>query len=135
MKPKTINVTLLATGLVVQGDLILDHGMSAFALVSGSIISTAGLLHIGQGGMIKGKVQGEIVRIDGVVEGDVHARDMLEINGVVKGNVYYCGTIRLGPQAALNGQLKRVPRELTIEAPTAGAPITDNANTTALTTS
>ncbi|RKT99755.1 cell shape determination protein CcmA [Burkholderia sp. Nafp2/4-1b] len=134
MKPKTINVTLLATGLVVHGDLILDHGMSTFALVSGSIVSTAGLLHIGQGGIIKGKVQGEIVRIDGVVEGDVHARDMLEINGVVKGNVYYCGTIRLGPQAALNGQLKRVPRELVIEAPATVSQITETTNTDALPT-
>jgi hypothetical protein len=37
----------------------------------------------------------------------------------VKGNIFYCGTIRLGPRAAIDGQLKRVARELTIEAPAA----------------
>ncbi|MBN3785638.1 polymer-forming cytoskeletal protein [Burkholderia sp. Ac-20353] len=115
MKTKSLNVTLLAAGAVIHGDLILDHGVSAFALINGSIVSTAGLLHIGQGGMVKGQLQGEYVRIDGAVEGDVHAREMLEINGRVKGNVYYCGTIRLGPKASLDGKISRVARELVIE--------------------
>ncbi|MGG2041446.1 MULTISPECIES: polymer-forming cytoskeletal protein [unclassified Burkholderia] len=115
MKAKPNNVTVLMAGLVVEGNMILDHGLSVFALVNGDIISTGGLLHVGTGGIVKGKVDGEVVRIDGVVEGDVHARAMLEINGRVLGNVFYCGTIRLGQQAALNGQLRRVSRELIIE--------------------
>ncbi|AEA65877.1 bactofilin family protein [Burkholderia gladioli] len=115
MKVKPNNVTVLMAGLVVEGNMILDHGLSVFALANGDIISTEGLLHIGAGGIVKGKVQGEIVRIDGLVEGDVHARTMLEINGRVLGNVFYCGTIRLGQHAALNGQLRRVSRELIIE--------------------
>ncbi|KVL32166.1 cell shape determination protein CcmA [Burkholderia territorii] len=135
MKAQPINVTILAAGLVVEGTMILDHGLSVFAIANGDIVSTAGLLHIGAGGVVKGQVQGELVRIDGTVEGDVHARDTLEINGRVNGNVFYCGTIRLGPKAALNGQLKRGPRELVIEAPTASAQIADNANTAALPTS
>jgi cytoskeletal protein CcmA (bactofilin family) len=45
----------------------------------------------------------------------VHARDTLEINGRVKGDVTYSGTIRLGEQAELDGQIRRVARELTIE--------------------
>ncbi|WP_334021836.1 polymer-forming cytoskeletal protein [Burkholderia orbicola] len=115
MKTKAHNVTVLMAGLVVEGTLILDHGLSVFAIANGDIISTGGLLHIGAGGIVKGKVQGGIVRVDGVVEGDVHAREALEINGRVNGDVLYCGTIRLGPHAALNGQLRRVPRELVIE--------------------
>uniref|UniRef100_UPI003BEF1AD9 bactofilin family protein n=1 Tax=Burkholderia arboris TaxID=488730 RepID=UPI003BEF1AD9 len=115
MKANPNNVTVLMPGLVVEGNMILDHGLSVFALANGDIISTKGLLHVGAGGIVKGKVQGEIVRIDGVVEGDVHARDQLEINGRVLGDVFYCGTIRLGQQAALNGQLRRVSRELVIE--------------------
>ncbi|MXN76437.1 polymer-forming cytoskeletal protein [Burkholderia sp. 4701] len=135
MKAKPSNVTVLMAGLVVEGTLILDHGLSVFALATGDIISTGGLLHIGTGGIIKGKVQGEIVRIDGTVEGDVYAREMLEINGRVNGDVFYCGTIRLGPQAALNGQLKRVPRELVIEASTSVTPLTATSDTAALPTS
>jgi cytoskeletal protein CcmA (bactofilin family) len=59
-------------------------------------------------------VEGEHVRVDGTVEGDVHARGVLEINGRVKGNVYYYGTIRLGPRASLEGQIKR-KSDMTIE--------------------
>jgi cytoskeletal protein CcmA (bactofilin family) len=119
MKPQTLSVTLLAAGAAIHGDLILDHGLSTFGIVDGNLIVNSGLLHVGLGGMVKGTVQGEYVRIDGSVEGDVHARATLEINGRVKGTIFYCGTIRLGPRAAIDGQLKRVARELTIEAPAA----------------
>ncbi|MGF6768597.1 cytoskeletal protein CcmA (bactofilin family) [Paraburkholderia sp. GAS199] len=114
MKPQPLSVTLLSPGLSIHGNVILDHGISTFGIVDGNIVSNAGLLHIGQGGMVKGQVEGEHVRVDGIVEGDVHARGILEINGRVKGNVYYYGTIRLGPRASLEGQIKR-KSELTIE--------------------
>jgi cytoskeletal protein CcmA (bactofilin family) len=115
MKPQSLNVTLLAAGCTIHGDMILDHGISTFGIVSGALIANAGLLHVGVGGMVKGPLEGEHVRIDGTVEGDVRARGILEINGRVKGNIYYCGTIRLGPRASLEGQITRVARELTIE--------------------
>lgn len=111
-----LNITLIAPGCAIAGDMVVDHGVSCFGLVDGSIISTQGLLHIGEGGLVKGMAQGEHVRIDGRVDGDVHARGSLEINGQVTGDIFYCGTIRLGPRAALNGTLKRVARMLTIEA-------------------
>ncbi|MBU9210942.1 bactofilin family protein [Burkholderia multivorans] len=110
-----LNVSLLAPGATIEGDLILDHGLSLFGIVGGNLIANEGLLHIGLGGLVKGMVDGEHVRVDGTVEGDIRARGSLEINGRVKGNIYYCGTIRLGPAASLEGQLKRVSRELVIE--------------------
>ncbi|NVH76353.1 polymer-forming cytoskeletal protein [Paraburkholderia sp. JPY432] len=114
MKTQGPNVTLLCAGLSVHGSVILDHGLSLFGIVDGDVVSNAGLLHVGQGGMVKGQVQGEHVRIDGMVEGDVHARGILEINGRVKGNVFYYGTIRLGQHASLEGQVRR-KSDLTIE--------------------
>ena len=115
MKTQPLNVTLLAAGCAIQGDMILDHGISTFGIISGALIANAGLLHVGVGGIVKGPLEGEHVRIDGTVEGDVRARGILEINGRVKGNIYYCGTIRLGPRASLEGQISRVARELTFE--------------------
>ncbi|MEZ0606235.1 polymer-forming cytoskeletal protein [Paraburkholderia sp. IW21] len=115
MKTQPLSVTLLAAGVSIHGDMILDHGVSTFGIIDGNLISNAGLLHVGQGGMVKGQVEGEHVRIDGNVEGDVHARGILEINGRVKGNVFYCGTIRLGPRASLEGQIRRKASELAIE--------------------
>lgn len=115
MKTQSLSVTLLAAGVSIHGNMILDHGVSTFGIIDGNLISNAGLLHVGQGGMVKGQVEGEHVRIDGIVEGDVHARGILEINGRVKGNVFYCGTIRLGPRASLEGQIKRKSSELIVE--------------------
>ncbi|QGZ67030.1 bactofilin family protein [Paraburkholderia acidisoli] len=121
-----LNVTLLAPGIMIEGNVILDHGLSLFGIVDGNLIANEGLLHIGQGGLVKGQVEGEHVRIDGTVEGDLHARGSLEVNGRVKGNIYYCGTIRLGPSASLEGQLKRVSRELVIEDTASRADDTSN---------
>lgn len=114
MKPQPLSVTLLSAGLSIHGDVILDHGISNFGIVAGNLVSKSGLVHIGQGGMVQGQVEGEHVRVDGTVEGDVHARGVLEINGRIKGNVYYYGTIRLGARASLEGQIKR-KSDLTIE--------------------
>lgn len=111
-----LNITLIARGCAITGDMVVDHGISFFGLLDGGIISTQGLLHIGEGGLVKGSAQGEHVRIDGRVDGDVHARGSLEINGQISGDIFYSGTIRLGPRASLNGTLKRVARMLTIEA-------------------
>jgi cytoskeletal protein CcmA (bactofilin family) len=110
-----LNITLFSPGCAITGQIVVDHGVSCFGLLDGGIISTQGLLHIGEGGLVKGNAQGERVRIDGRVAGDIHARGSLEINGQVTGDIYYCGTIRLGPRAALDGSLKRVARMLTVE--------------------
>jgi cytoskeletal protein CcmA (bactofilin family) len=118
-----LNITLISAGCTISGDMIVDHGISSFGLLDGGVISTQGLLHVGEGGLVKGSVQGEHVRIDGRVDGNVHARGTLEINGHVSGDILYCGTIRLGPRAALNGTLKRVSRMLTIETDAAVADV------------
>src|ERR1700745_656115 len=111
-----LTITLISAGCTIAGDMTVDHGISCFGLLNGGIVSTRGLLHVGEGGLVKGTARGDHIRIDGRVDGEVHARSSLEINGHVSGDILYCGTIRLGPRAALNGTLKRVPRMLTIEA-------------------
>jgi cytoskeletal protein CcmA (bactofilin family) len=79
-------------------------------------------LHIGDTGHIVGNLDGEHIRVDGSVEGDVRARESIEINGRVHGNIFYSGTIRLGPNAVMDGQLKRVSRDRVIDAPTEKVP-------------
>jgi cytoskeletal protein CcmA (bactofilin family) len=124
-----LSITLIAPGCAINGDMIVDHGVSCFGLCAGSVISTRGLLHIGEGGLVKGSTQGEHVRIDGRVDGNVHARDSLEVNGHVSGDILYSGTIRLGPNASLNGTLKRVARMLTIDvAPASDATLDEEAS-------
>lgn len=116
MKQQSMNVSLLASGIDIVGNIVLDHGVSLFGVLQGSVISTRGLVHIGETGMVTGNLDGEHVRIDGSVQGDIRARESVEINGRVSGTIYYSGTIRLGSHAIIDGQLKRVGRELVIEA-------------------
>ena len=49
-----LNITLIARGCAIAGDMVVDHGISCFGLLDGGIISTEGLLHIGEGGLVKG---------------------------------------------------------------------------------
>jgi len=116
------NLSLLSSGVDIQGNVILDHGVSCFGIVKGSVISGQGLLHIGDTGHIVGNLDGEHIRVDGSVEGDVRARESIEINGRVHGNIFYSGTIRLGPNVVVDGQLKRISRDRVIDAPTEKVP-------------
>lgn len=116
----TANFSLIQAGLSIEGDIVSDHGLSCFGLVGGDLRSSQGLVHVGPEGLIRGAVQGDHVLIDGTVEGDVIARVSLHINGRVKGRIGYAGTIRLGPNAALEGTISRISG-LGYDAPAAAA--------------
>ncbi|MCP1121505.1 bactofilin family protein [Robbsia andropogonis] len=107
-------VSLLSVGIDLDGNLVLDHGISVFGIVRGTIISSVGLLHIGETGRVTGNLDGEHVRVDGTVQGDIRARESIEVNGRVDGTIFYSGTIRLGPHAVIDGQLKRVGRDVLV---------------------
>jgi cytoskeletal protein CcmA (bactofilin family) len=104
----TANFSLIQAGLSIEGNIVADHGISCFGLVGGDLLSAHGLVHVGPEGLIRGTVQGDHVLVDGTVEGDVVARISLHINGKVKGRIGYAGTIRLGPNAALEGTISRI---------------------------
>lgn len=104
----TAHFSLIQAGLSIHGDVASDHGVSCFGLVGGDLRSARGLVHVGPEGLIRGTVEGDHVLIDGTVEGDVAARVSLHINGKVKGRIAYAGTIRLGPNAALEGTIARI---------------------------
>ncbi|CAG9185724.1 bactofilin family protein [Cupriavidus pampae] len=104
----TANFSLISAGLSIHGDVVADHGISCLGLVGGDLRSSQGLVHVGTEGLIRGTVEGDHLLLDGTVEGDVIARVSLHINGKVKGRIAYAGTIRLGPNAALEGTISRV---------------------------
>ncbi|GLC94750.1 hypothetical protein Tamer19_41580 [Cupriavidus sp. TA19] len=100
--------SVLNRGMSIHGDVIADHGITCLALVDGNLSSSAGLLHVAAGGIVRGKVEGDHVIVDGIVEGDVAARSSLILNGRVKGEIFYAGTIRLGMNANLESKISRV---------------------------
>ncbi|MFJ1258428.1 polymer-forming cytoskeletal protein [Cupriavidus sp. CuC1] len=104
----TPTFSVLNRGMSIHGDVAADHGITCLGLIDGNLSSSAGLLHVGSGGVVRGKVEGDHVIVDGIVEGDVAARSTLLINGRVKGEIFYAGTIRLGLNANLESRISRV---------------------------
>ncbi|MCK4120425.1 bactofilin family protein [Ralstonia nicotianae] len=103
-------ISIVNRGMAVHGNVDLDHGGSVLGLVNGNLISSKGLLHIGQGAVVKGDVTGDFVLVEGTVEGDVNAHTSLIVRGRIKGEIRYAGTIRLGTDAHLEGRISRVHR-------------------------
>lgn len=104
----TPTFSVLNRGMSIHGDVAADHGITCLGLIDGNLSSSAGLLHVGVGGIVRGKVEGDHVVVDGIVEGDVAARRTLILNGRVKGEIFYAGTIRLGLNANLESKISRV---------------------------
>lgn len=83
----------------VVGNILFKGGLHIEGRVRGNIESTEGSLHI------HGEVQGEIrvphAVIDGVVEGEIHVTEHVELaaHAVVRGNIHYkTMEIHLGAQ-------------------------------------
>ncbi|HVI89414.1 MAG TPA: polymer-forming cytoskeletal protein [Dongiaceae bacterium] len=104
----SIVFSVLQAGLVIHGDIVVDHGVTILGYVDGDVTSTSGLVHVGPGGLVRGTVSGEHVVIDGTVEGSIAARRVLCINGRAKGDINYAGTLKLGNAASIEGQVTRV---------------------------
>jgi cytoskeletal protein CcmA (bactofilin family) len=113
----SIVFSALQAGLVIHGDIVVDHGITILGYVDGNVTSTSGLVHIGPGGLVRGTVSGEHVVVDGTVEGSIAARGLLCINGRAKGDINYAGTLKLGNAASIEGKVARVA------APSGAAPI------------
>ncbi|MFS8980213.1 polymer-forming cytoskeletal protein [Cupriavidus necator] len=102
-----ISISVLNYGICIHGDVVADHGISCGGLIEGSMTVTRGLLHVAAGAVVRGRAEGQHVLVEGTVEGGVAARESLVINGRVKGDIVYAGTIRLGPNAMLEGKVTR----------------------------
>jgi cytoskeletal protein CcmA (bactofilin family) len=114
-----VSFSFANNGLAVHGDVVSDHGFSIGGLIDGSVTVTRGLLHVAQGAIIRGQAEGEHVCVEGTVEGGVRARLSLVVNGRVKGDIVYGGSIRLGPNVVLEGRIIRAnaPEPITLAEP------------------
>ncbi|AOY97757.1 hypothetical protein BKK79_38225 (plasmid) [Cupriavidus sp. USMAA2-4] len=117
-----LTFSVINQGMSIHGNVAADHGISCLGYVEGDVESMNGLVHIGPASIVRGRVEGEHVIVDGTVEGDVAARASLQINGRVKGEIYYAGSLRLGATASLDGRVTRVAALQQPAAPGASAP-------------
>jgi cytoskeletal protein CcmA (bactofilin family) len=101
--------SLLSASTRIQGDVLFSGGLHLDGAVTGSVRSTGkgvAVLVIGESAVIEGSVAAPIVELYGVVRGDIVApgRVVLGPKGRVEGNVQY-GALEVAAGASIKGRL------------------------------
>ncbi|MFZ5560370.1 MAG: bactofilin family protein [Pseudomonadota bacterium] len=96
--------SFVAPNSEVLGDVRFTGGLHVEGKVTGNIISEDGALHVH--GEVIGEIRVPHVVINGLVQGNIHASEHVELadKAVVNGNVYY-KTMEMMMGAQVNGSL------------------------------
>lgn len=101
--------TLIGQQSEVLGDVRFSGGLHVDGTIKGNVIAendATSMLSLSDHGTIEGEVRVPFVVLNGVVLGDVHASEHVELaaNARVTGNVYY-NLIEMAIGAEVNGKL------------------------------
>ncbi len=93
----------------VRGDLSFAGKLLVDGVIKGNVSAdedSSSVLYVNENGTIEGEVRVPNVLLNGVVIGDVHAKDHIELatNARITGNVYYT-LIEMAIGAEVNGNL------------------------------
>lgn len=113
-KRRTTNIdTLIGQHSKLFGDIKFSGGLHVDGTIKGNVIAEndgGSLLSLSEQGTIEGEVNVPFVVINGVVNGDVHGGEHVELSSKarVTGNVYY-NLIEMAIGAEVNGKLVHTP--------------------------
>lgn len=100
--------TLIGPRSEVIGDIKFSGGLHVEGTIKGNVISEddSSLVQVSEKGTIEGEVKSPFITLNGVVIGDVHGHEHVELapRARVTGNVYY-GLIEMAVGAEVNGKL------------------------------
>jgi len=101
--------TLIGDQTRIKGDLRFEGGCHIDGVVDGSVIADKdpeAFLSISEEGFVDGSVRVPRVQLNGKVQGDVHASQMVELGPTAKvnGNVHY-ELLEMAAGAEINGKL------------------------------
>ena len=105
--------TLIGAGTTLTGDVGFQGGMHVDGAVCGNVVGENGaatLFSLAGNGRVEGSVEASEVIVNGTVEGDVIARDRVELGppARVPGNVIY-GLVQMAIGAEVNRKLIHRP--------------------------
>lgn len=108
-QPKNSSVkTLISRQTEIQGDVKFSDGMYIEGTIKGNVIAedNNSLLILNENGTIEGEVKVPFVKLNGMVIGDVHVSEHVELmsKARITGNVYY-NLIEMAIGAEVNGKL------------------------------
>jgi cytoskeletal protein CcmA (bactofilin family) len=112
MAESEVQVTVIGRDAKFKGEMSFDHSARILGQFEGKIIA-GGEVHVSDGALCKASIDARTVVIDGVVEGDVLARERLQLTSkakvkgdinaaafVVQEGASFTGQCRVGPSAA-----------------------------------
>jgi len=116
--------SLVAHNMSVRGDVSFEGGLRVDGRIEGNVCSNpeaGSLLVLSDKGTIAGRVKVYDAVIDGHVDGDLEVEHFLELqaNARVSGNISY-RQLKLDCGATVDGQLLRLPEDLSAGSGTAG---------------
>ena len=113
-KQKTTRIdTLIGQHTQVTGDVRFAGGLHVDGTIKGNVIAEndeRAMLSLSEQGTIEGEVNVPFVILNGVVQGDVHGSEHVELSSKARitGNVYY-HLIEMAIGAEVNGKLVHSP--------------------------
>lgn len=100
--------TLIADGTRIRGDVHFGGGLHLEGIIEGTVSAEGAdaVLTVSDKGRINGEVRVANAVINGVVKGDVHVAERLELagNARIEGNVHY-KVLEMAAGAQINGQM------------------------------
>lgn len=111
--PNTAIDTLVGRSTRIEGDMVFSGGFHLDGQVTGNVRAAEegfSVLTVSEHGCIEGSVEVAHVILNGVVKGDIAARERVELGpkARVSGNVYY-GVIEMAMGAEITGKLIHTP--------------------------
>lgn len=113
-KRRTTNIdTLIGQHAEVLGDIKFSGGLYIDGTIKGNVIAQNdghSMLSLSERGTIEGEVNVPYIILNGIVVGDVHSSEHIELSSRarVTGNVYY-SLIEMAVGAEVNGKLVHTP--------------------------
>jgi cytoskeletal protein CcmA (bactofilin family) len=106
--------SLFGTSTRIQGDVLFSGGLHLDGSVTGSVKATGdgvSRLVVGEAAVIEGSVEAPVVELHGLVRGDIVAsgRVTLGPKGKVEGNVQY-GALEVAAGASIKGKLVKLDK-------------------------
>ena len=113
-RPTTVD-SLIGQNSRIIGDFRYSGGLHIDGTVKGNVLADdddQAMLTLSDKGTIEGEVKVPYIILNGVVKGNVHAREHVELaaNARVEGNVFY-RLIEMAMGAEVNGKLVRIPEQ------------------------
>jgi cytoskeletal protein CcmA (bactofilin family) len=108
--------TVIGPDTHIKGEMVFDTTARILGTFEGRVIAK-GEIQIGEGAACKAAVEGAIVIVDGLIEGDVQARERVQLNAkarvigditsatlVVAEGASFTGNCRVGPDVVKGGK-------------------------------